>query len=587
MTLKTYLLITGSGAFIALAFPSLVVLGFFLLVVPGLILSLMPTAFLYGVVFGISRYLLAGMLSGVTLNVAAVVAAAAVLLAIPQPVTLMTKARLAGLRQEAILPPAPIRLEGHILLRRSFGHNCDALCVALLKTPGVLSVTLESRIRKPATFRLVDIAAPGESLKPSGFGLSAGGRGSAEDPFAGARALEAEWNLMLSGRGLKLVSEPARVMPDMAIHITDGPVSPDSRANQRRSKWSLRADSVRRKALEIFDRQGRALLRQELLSAYVPSAPLSISGNGGIENFRFAWSKRRLGDGKESDVIPVDELLLGHTTIARGVDQAAAAERTLAGLVAALDDPARPAGDAAFKLANQWMESLRASKAPLSAEDRGLLVRILEDRRVTSAEGLGRAVSRLADPAEDLRRLAARRYLDADNPKDARYWLAPFDALPPGAFAAPLPEERAVLAAPEAAIHAGALIRRQADRGTEAVPDLVRLLRAFSTHDPGKYGYSDLTSATEAVRDAFRAIGPAAAPARAEIEALLATPGLARRYANNRKGWDVLLVVLGRPSTRSTSPRTSAAPSNATANGSPNRPPSPIGRAGTEPLSPA
>jgi hypothetical protein len=547
MTLKTYLLITGSGAFIALAFPPLVVLGFFLLVVPGVILSLMPTAFLYGVMFAVSRYLLAGMLSGMALNVAAVAVTAAVLMAIPQPVALLTKARLAGLRQEAVLPPAPIRLEGHILLRRSIGHDCDALCVALLKTPGVLSVTLESRIRKPATFRLVDAAAPGESIKPSGFGLSPGGRGSADDPFAGARALEAEWNLMLSGRGLKLVSEPARVMPDMAIHITDGPISDETGASARRSKWSLGASTPRRKALEIFDRQGRALLRQELLSAYVPSAPLAISGNGGIENFRFEWGKRRLGDGKESDAIPVDTLLLDHTTIARGVDQAAAATRTRAGIVAALADPARPAGDAAFNLANQWMESLRAAKDPLSAEDRGLLVRILEDRRVTSAEGLGWAVPRLADPAEDLRRLAARRYLDADDPKDARYWLAPFASLSPGAFAAPLPEERAVLAAPETAMYAGALIRRQADRGVEAVPDLLRLLRAFSSHDPGKYGYSDLTSATEAVRDAFRAIGPAAAPARAEIEALLAAPGLARRYENNRKSWDVLLVALGRP----------------------------------------
>jgi hypothetical protein len=547
MTLKTYLLITGIGAFVALAFPPLVIIGYFMLLVPGVILSAMPTAFLYGVVFAVSRYLLAAVLSGMALNVAAVVVTALVMLAIPQPVALATKARLAALRQEKVLPPAPIPLAGHILLRRGWEHNCDALCVALLKTPGVLAVTLESSIRKPATYRLVDAAAPGESIKPTGFGLSPGGRGKADDPFAGARALEAEWNLMLSDRGLKLVAEPARVMPDMAIHITDGPVSRDSLANQRRSKWSLRAAPARRKALEIFDRQGRALLRQELLSAYVPSAPLSISGNGGIENFRFEWNKQRLGDGKESDVIPVDALLLEHTTIARGVDQAAATERTRAGIAAALADPARPAGDAAFNLANQWMESLRAAKDPLSAEDRGLLVRILEDRRVTRADGLSAAVKRLADPAEDLRRLAVQRYLDAPDPKEARYWLAPWDALPPGAFAASLPEEREVLAAPQTAMYAGGLIRRQADRGVEAVPDLLRLLRAFSAYDPGKYGYSDLTSAMEAVRDALRAIGPAAAPARAEIETLLATPGLARRYENNRQSWDVLLVVLGRP----------------------------------------
>ena len=547
MTLKTYLLVTGIGAFIALAFPALVVVGYFLLLVPGVILSLMPTAFLYGVVFALSRYLLSALLGGMALNVAAVVVTAIVLLAIPQPVAFSTKARLAALRQEEVLPPAPIPLSGHILLRRSFGHKCDALCAALLKTPGVLSVTLESRIRKPATFRLVGVATPGDSLAPSGFGMAEDGKYNASDPLATSRGLEAEWNLMLSDRGLKLVAEAIHPTPDFIINIIDGPVSEDGLANEHRSKWSLRAATPRRNALEIFDREGRALLRQERLSAYVPSAPLSIGTTGGIENFRFRWSQQRLGDDTESGGIPVDALLLDHTNVARGVDQAAAAERTRAAIAAALADPARPADDPVFKLANQWMEGQQGRKEPFDAEDRRLLVRILEDRRVTSADGLWAAVKRLSDPAEDVRRLAARRYLDASDPKEAKGWIAPWPALPTGAFAAPLPEERAVLASPQTAMYAGGLIRRQADRGTEAVPDLLRLLRAFAAHDPGKYRYSDLTSAMDSVRDAFRAIGPAAAPARGEIEALLATPGLAQRYENNRQSWDVMLVVLGRP----------------------------------------
>jgi hypothetical protein len=44
--LKRYLLVTGLGAFIALAKPDLVVVGYFLLLIPGLLLSLAPTAFL-------------------------------------------------------------------------------------------------------------------------------------------------------------------------------------------------------------------------------------------------------------------------------------------------------------------------------------------------------------------------------------------------------------------------------------------------------------------------------------------------------------------------------------------------------------
>ena len=81
-----------------------------------------------------------------------------------------------------------------------------------------------------------------------------------------------------------------------------------------------------------------------------------------------------------------------------------------------------------------------------------------------------------------------------------------------------------------------------------AVPDLLRLLREFSHFDPGKYGFSDLTAATDAVRRGFRRIGPAASRARPEIEELLASPGLEYRYKQlGKQEWDTLLVVLGRP----------------------------------------
>ena len=46
--LKPYLIITGVMSFLALAMPDLVLIGFFMLIIPGLILSLAPTAFLWG-----------------------------------------------------------------------------------------------------------------------------------------------------------------------------------------------------------------------------------------------------------------------------------------------------------------------------------------------------------------------------------------------------------------------------------------------------------------------------------------------------------------------------------------------------------
>src|SRR5215510_13558025 len=48
--LARYLIITGIGAAIAVAIPGLVVIGLFL-IVPGLILAIAPTAFLWGAIF--------------------------------------------------------------------------------------------------------------------------------------------------------------------------------------------------------------------------------------------------------------------------------------------------------------------------------------------------------------------------------------------------------------------------------------------------------------------------------------------------------------------------------------------------------
>ncbi|TIM24448.1 MAG: hypothetical protein E5Y74_01880 [Mesorhizobium sp.] len=201
-----------------------------------------------------------------------------------------------------------------------------------------------------------------------------------------------------------------------------------------------------------------------------------------------------------------------------------------------------------FALANQWMDSFRANDQPLGESDRRLLVRVLEDPRVRSPDGLWAIIKQVDGDSADLRRLAARRYLAATDKKEARHWINALAGLPVGAYTDPLPEERAILADPEVSRFATGLIKRQGDRGVDAVPDLLRLLREYSVYDPGKYGFSDLTAATDAVRSGFRRIGPAAFFARPGIEQLLASPGLKYRYKTlGQEEWDTLLVVLGKP----------------------------------------
>jgi hypothetical protein len=544
MWLKTYLIVTGVGAFVALSMPSMVVIGMFL-IIPGLILGIMPTAFLYGVAFALLRLLLGNFLSGVPLNLLSGLATLALFWAIPQPGLISARAWLAGLKEPDIPASAPIVLKGDILVVRPFERRCDALCAALLKTPGVTSV----RIAAPnatSTYRIAPNSTPGERAKPIGYGLLEKTKYVASDPLAGQRALEAEWNLMLAGDKALLVSGD-RPEPDFSISIEDGPAVEGAR-HRGAQDWSFGPSTPQRKALTITDAEGEVLLRQSILSIFVPSAPLLVGTSGGIENFRFGWQKRRLGDGKMWAEVPVDRLLLDHTNVARGVDMEAAKAKTREELARALDDPLRPPGDPAFLLANQWMASFQASDQPLGDSDRRLLGRIFEDPRVESADGSWAVIARVRDEAADLRRFAASRYLSASDKKRQRGWVNVLAGLPEGAYATLLPEERQILADPAMSHYATGLIKRQGDRGVEAVPDLLRLLREYSVYDPGKYGFSDLTEGVNAVRSGFRRIGAAAAFARPEIEQLLASPGLDYRYKQlGRQDWDTLLVVLGRP----------------------------------------
>ena len=560
MWLKTYLIVTGIGAFLALAAPGLVVMGTFLFAIPGLVLAVMPTAFMYGVVVALFRLLLENYLSGVPLNLLSGAATLALFWAIPQPGLASAKAVLASVRQPDVAPDAPLALEGDILITRSFQSDCDSLCAALLKTPGVTSVRLQTQHHGSHTYQIVPDTTPGERATATGHGLleeprPAGSRALSRDPLAQRRALEAEWNLMLSGGKALLRSDDAPA-PDFTIAIEDGPALADGIRASGHVDWSLSPSDPQHHTLTISDGAERVLLRQSVLWVFAPLAPLLIGPSGGTDNFRFGWAHKRLGDGKASSELPLDQLLLSHTDIARGVDMQAAETRTREELARALDDPRRPASDPAFALANQWMDSFRARDRSFDEDDRRLLVRILDDPRVQSPVGVWEVMKRIDDDAADLRRAAARRFLAASKKKEARDWINALAGRPAGSYAVLLPEERAILSDPAVSMYATGLIRRLGDGGVDAVPDLLRLLREYSVHDAGKYGFSDLTEGVSEVRAGFRRTGPAASFARRDIEALLATPGLDRRYRRDQEEWDTLLVVLGKPVGTLTKPET-------------------------------
>src|SRR3954471_12318519 len=94
--LRCYLLVTGAGSFVAINLPVLVVIGLFFGILPGLALGLMPTAFLWGLLFALAYWLILRGLPRSAAGGVAAIAAVAMLMLMPQGGLRAARARLAA-----------------------------------------------------------------------------------------------------------------------------------------------------------------------------------------------------------------------------------------------------------------------------------------------------------------------------------------------------------------------------------------------------------------------------------------------------------------------------------------------------------
>src|SRR4051794_35566935 len=101
---KTALIVSGVLALIALAAPSLVILGFFLFIVPGLILALAPTVFVYLLLIAVIRAL-APIPPGVPGWIASVILAAAIGWAATLPMRQVQTLRWQAQIKAEVVPP--------------------------------------------------------------------------------------------------------------------------------------------------------------------------------------------------------------------------------------------------------------------------------------------------------------------------------------------------------------------------------------------------------------------------------------------------------------------------------------------------
>ena len=582
--LTTYLIVTGVAAFIALAIPGLVVIGMFL-IIPGLILGFAPTAFLWGCIFAIAWWGAQAVLGDtVQAIVAAGVLAAAVLVLIPMPSRAAGQLAQRMAVRADVTSSAPIAMKGDIRIDRPRprwdnlntrdraglrGFSCDNLCVALLFTPGVKSVTINNSYRlsdsekragtggfdpEARTFRLVPKSeCQGPGLLPDLVGAN----GLFRDGIERGRALNAEWNLRLATDVCLVGSAP---IAHHDLLIREGNIGGNG---PRRSDWGFGFTGPAVEFVEIRDSAGTVLLRRWKCSVSVLSRVLFVNMMGGIENFRFGWGRTTITNKKAWDAINLLRELEAHTTTVGKIQNADLLPALRQQLSKALDDPSLTTDSPAFQLLPAYFDALGN---PLPADDVDLVTRLAADDRIGSYNGIYKLGKLSTDQQAPIRDAFVKRAMTTAEParlsrSGANIFI---EKMAPGSFATLTADERRLLADPSKLWSLHGLAGRLHEGGAANVPLLLTLLRDHArvrqqnveAARAGRIGTYERQTENEGhsavisgVRSALCRMGPAGASALAPLEAMLADGTIDRNqlWGFGGSDWNLTLARLGKP----------------------------------------
>jgi hypothetical protein len=568
-----YLVVTGIGAALVLAMPWLVIIGFFLLILPGIVLALMPTAFLYGVLFSVIWFPLHHWLGEWPASVLAGLVTFGVFYAIPIEGNRVTYERFEQQMAGDVTPSVPIILKGHLRLdswsrynlehSRSSGRpwapnadyyskskQCSEVCAGLLLMDGVESVTVVNSnspvdgsppTTRAVTFSRIPRAQCSESIVPNhNFNQF----GSVPPKFSDLLKLRLASGDCILGSAPRATHDLRLVASDETVPLPDRP--------SQRDRWMSKIGprSVHSSRLEIFDGKGKLLLRQTAVTAKKIFQPMAYVPDGGMENFRFQWASSLFKKGGHWATDRM-ALLLKNTNLRFDVDEMELARATEGKLRAVMDDTALPATDPAFELVPIYFNNLDPKRITKAEAELGVL--LVGDPRTRQ---FGQIYKLGASPAVDglaLRNAVAERWLAAELPADGglKQLGSALKGLPKGSFATLIPKEDALLADAEKRKIAGSLIARLSDQGLSGAPRLATLLEelvaARDSLSNGRGGGSDHSDAIGGAVTALCVIGPAGSDVLYRVDALARFGTIKERRFGTGRDWDLLLVRLGKP----------------------------------------
>jgi hypothetical protein len=545
MSVRIVLWVSGFLTLIAVGIPQLVGIGFWLLVVPGIILALAPTVFLYTATFAIvRRWLPITHVVAHNLIAAFITLGLGVLVTLPMALAGWLAFNLAATGD--VVPHNRVVIAGNVLLNNDETPieyiagkpqvPCDALCAALLDTPGVSTVTI-ARTDFPTSYRLVPKGEAGSNARAPKSPEQilqylpekpvSSDRRDYQAEMAARKAREnaiiARWGLLLANDvALSMVPSPQH--HDLTITMTlTGPQG---------------SHDVAVKQLEVRDREGRVLLRRQRVTATRVFVPLVLEPYDpfGSAKWRLARSdletSDRLGD------IKLITVLFEETTLARPSEPGDAVTSMRDRLAAALMQPGAAAD---LSLVNPWLATINWQS--MKDGDSELLGKLLADARVIDLPRLYEGADRSAR-AEYRRAIVARLLNPATLPRLRRRLDTLVRFMPPGTFAVPTPDELALLRDQPLRLNAPGLVERLADQGKAGVPELVRILQEDVRVEP----WAERKHILGAVRRALIRLGPDAASALPVVIELFDQPNTPlASLSHEMAAWGAAMVRMGRP----------------------------------------
>ncbi|EMI40723.1 hypothetical protein [Rhodopirellula sp. SWK7] len=467
--------VVGVLALIALALPDLVLLGLFL-ILPGIVLMVAPTAFIYLATATAIRSVLSNRMGAFAIPLS-LVAAGVIGWIVAWPFQLKGEREYRDAIEDDVASAMPVELSGHVRLerygiiwRREQQNACDELCAALLLVPGVKSVTVVNGDdpKEVMNWQLVSHGSvPDTGVSPTKpedifyhYPLESKHElrqaSFHEDRQTRRQWLAAEWNLRLATRETLLSSEEIPA-PDMTIVITQ---------DRNRSR-----PHVQRVA--VSNRSGETLLRRSLVKHAIVQTPLYIAFQASFSNSHFTIGRKQRSTGNRYEEFDAITELLLHVPGLRQLPSKDAPRQVKRALMTALADP--DGNPKELALAVPWIGGLNAGK--ITAEDDAIARRVVGDLRIRDVgEALNRLYSKKA-PLE-YRSVLVQRILASETSAEDRQRFAKLLAnMPAGTFADMTDQEWQILNDPGLRLDAAPFIERLADLGSRGVDPLVRTMQ--------------------------------------------------------------------------------------------------------------